>query len=35
MAPLYNSATERPEDAKNCIDQFDFRIFPASIRWFG
>ena len=28
MAPLYNPATERPEDAKDCIDQFEFPDIP-------
>jgi formylglycine-generating enzyme required for sulfatase activity len=28
MAPLYNPATERPEDAKACIDQFEFPDIP-------
>jgi formylglycine-generating enzyme required for sulfatase activity len=30
MAPLYNPATERPEDAKYCIDQFEFPDIPAA-----
>jgi formylglycine-generating enzyme required for sulfatase activity len=29
MAPLYNPAKERPEDAKDCIDQFEFPDIPA------
>jgi len=28
MAPLYNPATQRPEDAKTCIDQFEFPDIP-------
>jgi hypothetical protein len=28
MAPLYNPTTERPEDAKVCIDQFEFPDIP-------
>jgi formylglycine-generating enzyme required for sulfatase activity len=28
MAPLYNPAKERPEDAKYCIDQFEFPDIP-------
>ena len=28
MAPLYNPATQRPEDAKACIDQFEFPDIP-------
>jgi hypothetical protein len=28
MAPLYNPAKERPEDAKACIDQFEFPDIP-------
>jgi hypothetical protein len=28
MAPLYNSATEKPEDATSCIDQFEFPNIP-------
>lgn len=28
MAPLYNPATQRPEDAKVCIDQFEFPDIP-------
>jgi len=28
MAPLYNPAAERPEDAKDCIDQFEFPDIP-------
>jgi hypothetical protein len=30
MAPLYNPATERPEDACACIDQFEFPNIPCS-----
>jgi sulfatase-modifying factor enzyme 1 len=30
MAPLYNPATQRPEDAKACIDQFEFPDIPAA-----
>ena len=30
MAPLYNPATQRPEDAKTCIDQFEFPDIPAA-----
>jgi len=28
MAPLYNPATQRPEDARFCIDQFEFPDIP-------
>ncbi len=28
MAPLYDPATQRPEDAKFCIDQFEFPDIP-------
>jgi hypothetical protein len=28
MAPLYNPATQKPEDAKFCIDQFEFPDIP-------
>jgi hypothetical protein len=28
MAPLYDPATQRPEDAKACIDQFEFPDIP-------
>ena len=28
MAPLHNSATEKPADAKACIDQFEFPNIP-------
>ncbi len=28
MAPLYNPSTQRPEDAKFCIDQFEFPDIP-------
>jgi hypothetical protein len=28
MAPLYNPAKERPDDAKACIDQFEFPDIP-------
>src|SRR5579864_5412361 len=28
MAPLYNPATQQPEDAKTCIDQFEFPDIP-------
>jgi len=30
MAPLYNPATEKPEDAKVCIDQFEFPDIPCT-----
>ena len=30
MAPLYNAATQRPEDARACIDQFEFPDIPAA-----
>ena len=30
MAPLYDPATERPEDAKACIDQFEFPDIPCT-----
>jgi hypothetical protein len=30
MAPLYNPAKERPEDAKACIDQFEFPDIPCT-----
>ncbi len=30
MAPLYNPAKERPEDAKACIDQFEFPDIPCA-----
>jgi hypothetical protein len=30
MAPLYDPRTERPEDAKACIDQFEFPNIPCS-----
>ena len=30
MAPLYNPATQRPEDAKTCIDQFEFPDIPTA-----
>ena len=30
MAPLYNPATEQPEDAKVCIDQFEFPNMPCT-----
>ena len=30
MAPLYNPATEEPEDAKACIDQFEFPDIPCT-----
>ncbi len=30
MAPLYNSATQKPEDAKVCIDQFEFPDIPTA-----
>jgi len=29
MAPLYDPATQKPEDAKVCIDQFEFPDIPA------
>ncbi len=28
MAPLYDPATQKPEDAKTCIDQFEFPNIP-------
>jgi hypothetical protein len=30
MAPLYNPVTQRPEDAKSCIDQFEFPDIPTA-----
>lgn len=30
LAPLYDPATERPEDAKVCIDQFEFPNIPCT-----
>lgn len=30
MAPLYDPATEQPEDAKVCIDQFEFPNIPCT-----
>ena len=30
MAPLYDPATQRPEDAKACIDQFEFPDIPCA-----
>ena len=30
MAPLYDPATQRPEDAKVCIDQFEFPDIPTA-----
>ena len=30
MAPLYDPRTERPEDAKACIDQFEFPNIPCT-----
>jgi hypothetical protein len=30
MAPLYNPAKEKPEDAKACIDQFEFPNIPTA-----
>ena len=30
MAPLYNPATQKPEDAKACIDQFEFPDIPTA-----
>jgi hypothetical protein len=30
MAPLYDPATEKPEDAKVCIDQFEFPDIPCA-----
>ena len=30
MAPLYDSATEQPEDAPACIDQFEFPNIPCT-----
>ena len=30
MAPLYDPRTERPEDAKACIDQFEYPDIPCS-----
>ena len=35
MAPLYDPSRERPEDAKACIDQFEFPDIPCTIRWYG
>jgi len=30
MAPLYDPSKQRPEDAKNCIDQFEFPDIPCA-----
>jgi len=30
MAPLYDPATQKPEDAKACIDQFEFPDIPCA-----
>ena len=30
MAPLYNPAVEKPEDARACIDQFEFPNIPCA-----
>ena len=30
MAPLYNPANEKPEDARECIDQFEFPDIPCA-----
>jgi hypothetical protein len=30
MAPLYDPATQRPEDAKACVDQFEFPDIPCA-----
>lgn len=30
MAPLYNPATQKPEDAKACIDQYEFPSAPCT-----
>jgi hypothetical protein len=30
MAPLYNPATQKPEDAKACVDQFEFPDIPCA-----
>ena len=30
MAPLYNPATEKAEDARACIDQFEFPDIPCA-----
>ncbi len=30
MSPLYNPATQKPEDAKACIDQFEFPDIPCA-----
>ena len=30
MAPLYNPKTQKPEDAKTCIDQFEFPNIPCT-----
>ena len=30
MAPLYNPAKQKPEDAKACIDQFEFPDIPCT-----
>ncbi len=35
MAPLYDPATEKPENAKVCIDQFEFPDIPVPIPWSG
>jgi len=30
MAPLYNPATQKPEDARSCIDQYEFPDVPCT-----
>ena len=30
MAPLYDPSRQRPEDAKACIDQFEFPDIPCA-----
>jgi hypothetical protein len=30
MAPLYNLVTQRPQNAKSCIDQFEFPDIPTA-----
>ena len=31
MAPLYNPAVEKAEDARACIDQFEFPDIPCDV----
>ena len=31
MAPLYDPATQKPEDAQACIDQFEFPDIPCAL----